>query len=64
VDKCWVVNASPLIFLGRLDKFEFLLALADEVIVPDAVFKEVSARDSGKALTIAAYQSNSYPPGA
>jgi hypothetical protein len=30
----WVVNSSPLIFLCRLRCEEWLLALADEVIVP------------------------------
>ncbi len=46
----WVVNASPLIFLGRLGRFDVLPALAEEVLVPEPVLTEVRVRDSPEAL--------------
>jgi predicted nucleic acid-binding protein len=45
----WVVNASPLIFLGKADCLDLLCALADSIVVPKAVVDEVSARPDGKA---------------
>jgi predicted nucleic acid-binding protein len=50
VPSVWVVNASPLIFLGRLGRFDLLPALADEVLVPEPVLREVRVRDSREAL--------------
>ena len=37
----WVVNASPLIVLGKLSKIELLIKLTDDLIVPDAVAQEI-----------------------
>lgn len=37
----WVVNASPLISLGRIGRLDLLSALAVEVVVPQAVATEV-----------------------
>ena len=40
----WVVNASPLIILGKAEQLDLLPKLADELIVPHAVSGEVSVR--------------------
>ena len=45
--KRWVVNASPLILLGKTDNLELLGALADVVAVPRAVVDEVRAKPDG-----------------
>jgi predicted nucleic acid-binding protein len=40
----WVVNASPLIVLARIQQQQHLLTkLADEVVVPQAVVAEIQA---------------------
>jgi predicted nucleic acid-binding protein len=39
----WVVNASPLIFLAKINHVHLLGALADLVVVPQAVLVEVNA---------------------
>lgn len=39
----WVINASPLILLGKLGCLHLLAGLVPQVMVPDAVFREVSA---------------------
>jgi predicted nucleic acid-binding protein len=39
----WVVNASPLILLAKIDHLHLLHALADQVIIPQAVADEVVA---------------------
>ena len=46
----WVVNASPLILLGKLGRTDLLEGLAQQVWVPDAVYAEVAAgRDDAGA---------------
>ena len=44
----WVVNASPLILLGKTGQIGLLSALADRIAVPQAVAEEVSAGDDGR----------------
>ncbi len=39
-----VVNASPLILLGKAGRLELLRALGRDVIVPDAVLQELRAK--------------------
>ncbi len=39
----WVVNASPLIVLAKIGQVDLLTALADEIAVPDAVVREITA---------------------
>ena len=45
----WVVNASPLILLGKTDNLHLLAGLADVVAVPRAVAKEVGTKPDGEA---------------
>jgi predicted nucleic acid-binding protein len=40
----FVVNASPLITLGRLARLDLLTELAEAVIVPRGVIEEVAAK--------------------
>jgi len=44
----WVVNASPLILLGKVEQIPLLGALAGELAVPRAVIREVSAKPDGE----------------
>ena len=46
----WVVNASPLILLGKANHLGLLGALADQVVVPKAVVDEVGAKPDGATL--------------
>ncbi|MFH1434264.1 MAG: DUF3368 domain-containing protein [Pseudomonadota bacterium] len=39
----WILNASPLIFLGRLEQIGLVEKLCDEVIVPRDVADEITA---------------------
>ena len=50
VPKRWVVNASPLILLGKIDKLGLLGALADVVAVPQAVVSEVGTKPDGAPI--------------
>ncbi len=40
----FVVNASPLITLGRLARFDLLVSLAEQVVVPRGVLDEAAAK--------------------
>jgi predicted nucleic acid-binding protein len=42
VNETWVVNASPLIALGRVGQLELLGRLCDRVLIPDRVIAEVA----------------------
>lgn len=44
MSRVWVVNASPLILLGKIGHIALLDELSDELIVPDVVAREVSAK--------------------
>ena len=46
----WVVNASPLILLGKTGHLDLLAALADTVVVPQAVVTEVGVKPDGAAV--------------
>lgn len=46
-DEIWIINASPLILLGKLGRIDLLESLAQQVIVPHAVFREVAAGATG-----------------
>ena len=43
----WVVNASPVVLLGKTGHLDLLAALADTVVVPQAVASEVGAKPDG-----------------
>jgi len=53
-DEIWVINASPLILLGKLGRTDLLEKLARQVLVPQAVFREVVAGATGDAAMQAA----------
>lgn len=48
--KHWVVNASPLILLGKAGYLDLLDALADFMVVPQAVADEVAAKPDGAMI--------------
>ena len=41
----WVVNSSPLIFLGKIARIDLLTELCNELIIPDGVAQEIQAGD-------------------
>jgi predicted nucleic acid-binding protein len=43
VSEAWVVNASPLILLARIDRLDVLTRVAPGIAVPDAVIAEIRA---------------------
>lgn len=43
MDRVLVVNASPLIFLARIDRLDLLASLAKLLVVPEAVIREIQA---------------------
>jgi len=43
VDEALVVNASPLIFLARIERLDLLASLAKLLVVPEAVIREIQA---------------------
>ena len=38
----WVVNASPLILLAKINQLTLLTQLADELVIPESVVKEIN----------------------
>ncbi len=46
----WVIDASPLILLGKVAQVGLLHELCDELIVPEIVVREVGAKTEGAAL--------------
>ncbi len=53
--KPWVVNASPLILLGKLRQLDLLTSLAPSLVIPDGVIREVAAgaeRDQATSATV------------
>jgi predicted nucleic acid-binding protein len=42
-DQVWVVNASPLILMGKLDQLDLIQRLSARLIVPSAVIQEIGA---------------------
>lgn len=41
--KRWVINASPLIVLAKIGQIDLLTTIADEIVIPDAVVREINA---------------------
>jgi len=56
----WVINASPLILLGKTEHLELLFELADVVVVPRAVIREIAARSDGRKILHRLSESSSY----
>ena len=50
----WVINASPLILLGKIRRLDFLESLAPELAVPQSVIGEVEAGATSDAGAYAA----------
>jgi predicted nucleic acid-binding protein len=50
MSRVWIVNASPLILLGKIGHVALLSELSDELIVPDVVAREVGAKPEGERL--------------
>lgn len=48
----WVINASPIISLARVDRANLLFSIPDEVVVPQAVFDEVMAGPATDAARV------------
>ncbi len=46
----WVVNASPLILLGKTDQHQLLRELTEELIIPEGVAREVRVRPDGERV--------------
>jgi len=44
----WVVNASPLILLGKVERIQLFGALAGDIALPRAVIREVGAKPGGE----------------
>jgi predicted nucleic acid-binding protein len=40
-----LINASPLIFLSKIDLVQHLLSLFDQIVIPRGVYDEVTAHD-------------------
>ena len=43
MSECWVLNASPIITLAKVDRLDLLVGLVPEVCIPPAVATEVTA---------------------
>ncbi len=56
----WVVNASPLILLGKTDNLDLLAGLADSMIVPQSVANEVGAKPDGAPILEALARHSQY----
>jgi predicted nucleic acid-binding protein len=50
--RCWVTDASPLIFLAKLNRLELLKKSAAEVLVPPAALVEVLVRPDAASLQV------------
>lgn len=51
MSEVWVVNASPLIALAKVGRLKLLVGAGREVVVPDAVAREVAAGPDDAATT-------------
>lgn len=49
----WVVNASPLIVLGKISKLDLLNQLPKDIVVPSAVADEIKAGPENDAARLA-----------
>jgi len=44
MSKSWILNASPIILLGKADLLKTISSLAEKWIIPDGVLNEVLAK--------------------
>jgi len=44
MSKSWILNASPIILLGKADLLKTISSLAEKLIIPDGVLNEVQAK--------------------
>ena len=49
----WVVNASPLISLAKIDRLDLLRAVERDVLIPEAVAQEILAGPEGDPAAVA-----------
>lgn len=49
----WVVNASPLIVMGKIGHLDLLTKLSKDIVVPNAVAEEIKAGPEGDAARLA-----------
>jgi predicted nucleic acid-binding protein len=52
MNRRWVVNASPLILLGKIGHVALLSDLSDDLIVPEAVVREIGAKQDGERVLV------------
>jgi uncharacterized protein len=50
--KPWVADASPLLFLAKIDRLPVLREVAPEVLIPAAVLREIVAHDDPAAAML------------
>jgi len=43
VESCWVVNASPIIALAKINRLDLLLRGSGTLVIPEAVVDEIQA---------------------
>ena len=51
--ECAVVNASPLIYLSKIDRLPLLQLIAPRVLVPQAVMVEIATKGQGDVTYLA-----------
>ena len=50
--RLWVVNASPLIVLGKLSQIDLIVKLADVLVIPEAVVHEIEKGEASDPAKI------------
>jgi predicted nucleic acid-binding protein len=48
MSRCWIVNASPLILLGKVGRLGLFSELAEQILISERVAAEVGAQPDGK----------------
>lgn len=48
IEQTWVINASPLILLGKIDQLQLVEQLASRLIVPQSVFDEIASGEQDR----------------
>jgi hypothetical protein len=46
----WAINASPLILLAKIERLDLLSELADDLLVPEVVLREIGAKPEGLSV--------------